>query len=450
MMSGIQAIMAIASNGPNRKELTTVQAVRATNSRGVRGGISNMPIKAAIAAGMPKASAIFRAAQPPNPVDAGSMVTPLLSTVRIAAPVNITGAAMAHRMDKLKCGRHCRPFGAGAACMRPGIFPVYFPFLSVRPAMKPWTRRQPRRKPAPTLAEALARYLIEVSATKKGHTSEQSIARIWRATRLAIRPVDRIRSSDLTELRDEWLKDRAPATVVRRMAFLSHVYTVIRKDWGFDQLANPVQLVRRPAVDDARDRRLFDRITLRGLSEDDCPRKELEWIIRATRSAELPTILTVAKETGMRRSEVVGIQREHLDLMHGVVHLPHTKNGRARDVPLTPGPARPCAAGSQANRCEAASSQCNPARSPGHSFAPVAVPDRDTKACAGTMAGAPIPPTSATCDSMICDTKARRNLPPCSRSMNWPRSTATSTPACCCAITTRMGANWPRSWRAAS
>lgn len=129
--------------------------------------------------------------------------------------------------------------------------------------MKPWTRRQPRRKPAPTLSDALDRYLAEVSSTKKGRVSEQSIARIWRATRLAIRTVDRIRSSDLIELRDEWLKDRAPATVVRRMAFLSHVFTVIRKDWGFDQLANPVQLVRRPAVDDARDRRLFDRITLR-------------------------------------------------------------------------------------------------------------------------------------------------------------------------------------------
>lgn len=202
--------------------------------------------------------------------------------------------------------------------------------------MKPWSRRQPRRKSTPTLSEALARYLVEVSSTKKGHTSEVSIARIWRGTRLAIRPVDRIRSSDLMELRDEWLKDKAPATVVRRMAFLSHVYTVIRKDWGFDQLANPVQLVRRPAVDDARDRRLFDRITLRGISDDQCPRKELDWIIRATRSPELPTILTVAKETGMRRSEVVGILRENLDMMHGVVHLPHTKNGRARDVPLTP------------------------------------------------------------------------------------------------------------------
>lgn len=192
------------------------------------------------------------------------------------------------------------------------------------------------RKSIPSLGQAIKRYLVEVSPTKKGLIAEQSIARIWLSTRVSTRPVDRIRASDLAELRDQWLKDRAPATVVRRMAFLSHVYTVIRKDWGFDQLANPVQLVRRPAVDDARDRRLFDRIALRGVPDGECPRHELDWIIRATRSTELPTILIVAKETGMRRSEVAGIRREQLDLMHRVVHLPHTKNGRARDVPLTP------------------------------------------------------------------------------------------------------------------
>ncbi len=84
--------------------------------------------------------------------------------------------------------------------------------------MKPWSRRQPRRKSTPTLSEALSHYLAEVSSTKKGHAAEQSIARIWRATRLAIRPVDRIRSSDLTELRDEWLKDRAPTTLERDVA----------------------------------------------------------------------------------------------------------------------------------------------------------------------------------------------------------------------------------------
>lgn len=188
----------------------------------------------------------------------------------------------------------------------------------------------------PTLAEALDRYLNEVSAGKKGHVQECSVARAWLGTRLAQRRVDRIRNTDLIQIRDAWLSDRAASTVVRRLAFLSHVYTVIRKDWGFPALANPVQLVRRPAVDDARDRRLFDRITLRGVSEDECPRQELDWIIRESHSAELPTIIIVAKETGMRRSEVAGIRRENLDLVHGVVHLPHTKNGRARDVPLTP------------------------------------------------------------------------------------------------------------------
>lgn len=218
-----------------------------------------------------------------------------------------------------------------ALCIRDIQRVGYFGLFS---AMHPSRRRI--KKAVPTLAQALERYLLEVSAIKKGHVSERSISRIWSATRLAQRPVDRIRASDLAELRDEWLKIRASATVVRRMAFLSHVYTIIRKDWGYDWLANPVQLVRRPAVNDARDRRLFTQIQLRGVSEMECPREELDWIIRATRSRELPTILIVARETGMRRSEVVGILRENLDLMHGVVHLPHTKNGRARDVPLTP------------------------------------------------------------------------------------------------------------------
>ena len=104
-------------------------------------------------------------------------------------------------------------------------------------------------------------------------------------------------------------------------------------------------MVRRPAIDDARDRRLFDRITLRGLSEER-PRQGTGLDHQATRSNELPTILTVARETGMRRSEVVGIQREHLDLMHGVIHLPHQER-RARDVP-DPARARRYAAGSPA------------------------------------------------------------------------------------------------------
>lgn len=193
-----------------------------------------------------------------------------------------------------------------------------------------------RRSTPPTLAAAISRYLAEVSPLKKSQTAEQSIARTWLATRIAGRPIDRIRNTDLIALRDEWAEARAAATVVRRLAFLSHVYTVARKDWGWTELANPVQLVRRPTVDDARDRRVISRIRMRGVSAQDCPRSELEWIIQSTSSRELPVIVTLAAETAMRRSEICSMRREHVDLLHGVVHLPDTKNGTSRDVPLTP------------------------------------------------------------------------------------------------------------------
>ena len=40
--------------------------------------------------------------------------------------------------------------------------------------------------------------------------------------------------------------------------------------------------------------------------------------------------------TGMRRSEVARIERDHVDLAEGVVTIPRTKNGKPRTVGLTP------------------------------------------------------------------------------------------------------------------
>ncbi len=188
----------------------------------------------------------------------------------------------------------------------------------------------------PTLASAMERYLSDVSIKKESHVQEQSVARVWLRTHLAGRRIDKVRAADLRRLRDEWLADKKPGTVNRRLALLSHLYTVSRKEWGFEDLANPVELVTRPVVDDARDRRLFTRIRLNGLSPAECPANELDWIRRATRSETLPTILMLASQTAMRRSEIVMLRREQIDLMHGVVWLRNTKNGEDRHVPLTP------------------------------------------------------------------------------------------------------------------
>lgn len=193
-----------------------------------------------------------------------------------------------------------------------------------------------RRTTPPTLAQSIHRYLAEVSPLKKGTQTERGLARRWLGTRLAGRPIDRVRNTDIIAIRDEWLTQHKPSTVVRRLAFLSHVYTVLRKDWGWPDLANPVQLVRRPTVADARERRLYTCIRLRGVPASECPRNELDWLIEATESDELPVIMTLATETAMRRSEICGVRREHVDLRYGTVLLPETKNGTTRIVPLTP------------------------------------------------------------------------------------------------------------------
>ncbi|WP_141393899.1 site-specific integrase, partial [Enterobacter hormaechei] len=46
-------------------------------------------------------------------------------------------------------------------------------------------------------------------------------------------------------------------------------------------------------------------------------------------------IFHLALETAMRQGEILNLQWEYIDLQHGVAHLPDTKNGSSRDVPLS-------------------------------------------------------------------------------------------------------------------
>lgn len=195
---------------------------------------------------------------------------------------------------------------------------------------------------ATTLCEALERYEEEVTPGKKSAEGERSFLRVWRATTMAKRSLASIRSADVAKLRDLWLKEYQPSTVLRRLAVLSHVFTIARKEWGMESLSNPVELVRKPQPDNARTRRIEVQPPSADASaniEEGAGRKaregELERIVAASNSVLLPAIITLAVETAMRRSEIVGLRWEHIDLDRRVAHLPSTKNGSSRDVPLS-------------------------------------------------------------------------------------------------------------------
>jgi integrase len=57
--------------------------------------------------------------------------------------------------------------------------------------------------------------------------------------------------------------------------------------------------------------------------------------LRPGRTPLLKQLVILAIETGMRRGELLGLQWEHVQFAKRIVHLPLTKNGESRDVPLS-------------------------------------------------------------------------------------------------------------------
>ncbi|MCK8594475.1 hypothetical protein [Yersinia ruckeri] len=90
-----------------------------------------------------------------------------------------------------------------------------------------------------TLYDSLVGYENEIVANKKGAVQDRSIIRIFKRQPLARCYMASTRSADVAKLRDEWLKDYAPATVLRRLSLLSHLFNISRKEWGMESLINP-------------------------------------------------------------------------------------------------------------------------------------------------------------------------------------------------------------------
>lgn len=189
-----------------------------------------------------------------------------------------------------------------------------------------------------SFAKALEMYAEQVSSKKRSSDSELSRIQALQRHPLALRSLASIRGSDMARYRDQRLAEGlAAATVRRELALISHVFTIARKEWRMESLSNPVELIRQPSVDDARDRRILS-LTLWSTQGDEVVHErldELEMICRYSRSVELPQIVRFAVETGMRRGEISSLLRANVDLKKRTALLPMTKNGSSRGVPLS-------------------------------------------------------------------------------------------------------------------
>lgn len=176
-----------------------------------------------------------------------------------------------------------------------------------------------------TLSEVLDRYMAEVSPTKRGGKDEIIRLKALQRHRIAQLSMAALTPKAVAEYRDQRLGTCAASTVIRDLAALSSIINHCRKEWGI-AIPNPVSLIRKPTAPSGRNRIL-------SISEEERLLKALE--PKGNRNPYMKPLVVIALETAMRRGELLGLLWKNVDLKLRVAHLPMTKNGDSRSVPLS-------------------------------------------------------------------------------------------------------------------
>jgi integrase len=174
-----------------------------------------------------------------------------------------------------------------------------------------------------TVRQLIERYKETVIPRQKDQANPTRHANFW-IDRLGDLKLNRLNRAVLVEVRDELAKDKAPGTVNRYLALISHACTLAEREWEWME-SNPVRKVGRLKEPQGRVRYLSD--------------EEREKLLNATKDSEHPhlyTIVLIALTSGARRGEILGLRWKDVDLLKKRAILEDTKNDERRSLTLVP------------------------------------------------------------------------------------------------------------------
>jgi integrase len=170
------------------------------------------------------------------------------------------------------------------------------------------------------LADVIDEYLEMAKGRKRTWKEDRRYGEAWK-TRFAGRTLDEITAGEVEKVRTERLQGEeavSPATVNREVAFLKHIFNLAVRDGKTDR--NPLttlRLLREPSgrvryLSDAEEARLLEKLP----TDED--RQRLHMLLN----------------TGLRKSEFLGLRWRDVDFKAGILTVPRSKNGEARHVPM--------------------------------------------------------------------------------------------------------------------
>lgn len=176
-----------------------------------------------------------------------------------------------------------------------------------------------------TLRQLVERYRDEITKKKRGGETETIVLNAFLRNKICTKVISDISSKDFAVYRDERLKTVTPSTVKRQLAPIQNLFEIAKKEWHLPIRTNPLSDMRLPEADNRRERRLRPG--------------ELDRLLEAASELQtgiLARIIVFAVETGMRRGEILSMRFRDIDPQDRSVHIPKTKTGHARTIPLSP------------------------------------------------------------------------------------------------------------------
>ena len=106
-----------------------------------------------------------------------------------------------------------------------------------------------------TLKELIFRYIESVLVKKRGCVNETIILKAFMRQSFVNKPLMKITSEDFAKYRDKRLEVVKPATLLRELSIVQHLYSIANKEWNYD-IPNPIKNIQKPPLNNRRERRL--------------------------------------------------------------------------------------------------------------------------------------------------------------------------------------------------
>ena len=181
------------------------------------------------------------------------------------------------------------------------------------------------RKSIPTYAELAKQHLTHAESYQRSHGDIESIMRLHLLPRWGKLKLNEIKQQDVAKWLGEKRAEGFAHSSVEKMRVTFHRAFELAVRWNIPGgQPNPVKGIPRPKFDNNRQRYL---------SETEA--ELLQRAVAASLNTQLKYIVGLLLLTGARKMELLKARWEHIDVERKSWHIPDSKTGKGRHVPLS-------------------------------------------------------------------------------------------------------------------